>query len=359
MALKGFHSGEDTRYPTFATLGTTNAWHKVANQPSRFELFGNVTSVAAGITTAAQFTGTTAYRLTTGGTTSRAVAMRRHFGTTFSEAYTSIMFKVSALGALNLFDLRTSADQLVVRIATNATGQILVYAGTGATLKATITTGWAANEWHQIRLHTKTSTNTLEIKLDGGATVDCSGTAMLDWYYLVLGTTTTINQNVEWLFDCLQVNDASGSLNNSWPGAPRIPTGLHPDSDTAITDWTRDSGTSDYSRVNELAPDLDTSYVQSTSFGDRSTYGFDNMAEPANAAIIGVCLTIVAKRADAARIIPLVSRGGTTVELAAVDVGTDYMSPIEVIIEQDPIAVGAWTQTNLNATEFGIKHETP
>jgi hypothetical protein len=88
-------------------------------------------------------------------------------------------------------------------------------------------------------------------------------------------------------------------------------------------------------------------------------YEVSGISEIANTVIVGVCLTAVAKRADAANLIPVVSRGATTVELTALakPVGADYMTPIEWFLEEDPIISGPWTQTNLNATTFGFKHE--
>jgi len=357
MALRGFDSGEATKFPTYASR-VSSAWSSVANQPSRWQVKTGAYAASMGVDTTDPFYGTTHFHLLSA--TDRTVAMRRHFAATPAESYISFVFKLDALVARDVFQLTTAAATPVtsMRIHSDASGNILVYAAT--TLKKTIVTGWGANTWHQIRIHQKTSDNTLEVILDNGAIEDCSGTAMLPWYFLVLGNPNNNTTATSHLYiDAIQVNDTTGSVNNSWPDSPRIPTAIRPDGDTASTDWARSSGSNDSDMIKEEQPDLDTTYVSSSNIGDASRYTFGNLAEPSNAVIVGVCLTIVAKRADAAKIIPVVSRGGTTVELTAVDVETDYMSPIEVIIEQDPIAVGAWTQTNLNATEFGIKHASP
>lgn len=363
MALRGLDSGEATRFPTYAAPGIALlAWAKRANQPSKWELYTNDATTVAGFQTTGAYTGTTVARLRTNSTAARSIAMRRTFGAALASSYTSIMVNVSQLESYRLLELWSAAGTTSVRIMINALGQILIYAGTGATLKATIAAGWAANEWHQIRIHQDTATNTLEVKLDNNALVDCSGTAMLAWQYLVLGTTTTLGIDLSWYFDCIQINDTTGSVNNSWPGTPRIPTATRPTADDgAATDWVRSSGSNDFDMIKEVQPDLDTTYVHSETFGDKSLYSFGALGEPTNTVIDAVVLTIVAKRADAAKIIPVVYRGGTTVELTAVDVGVDYMTPIEVIIETDPIAGGgtAWTQANLDATEFGFKHAAP
>ena len=357
--LRGIDSGEATRYPTYTARNTSSSWIKVADQPSRWEINSNHNSAAAGVITSSPYTGTTLYRVHQASGGGGYSKMRRHFGGSMSEVYASIMFRTSLLTSQILFEFRDSSYALSVRVMQDDLGRILVYAGTTPTLKKTIVTGWAANEWHQIRVHMKTSGSVLEVKLDSGSTEDCSGTPMASFYYLQL-CGSTIGATTDTDFDCLQVNDVSGSLNNSWPDTPRIPDAIRPESDDAsIHDWTPNSGSDEYATIDETAPDLDTTYDYSTASGDRSLFGLTDMAEPSNIVIQGVCLCLVAKRADTARIIPLVSRGGTTIELSAVDVGSDYMTPIEVIIEQDPIASAAWTQTNLNATSFGFKHVAP
>lgn len=360
MALRGFDSGEATQFPTYgnAPLG----WSTAANQPSKWERYSNYSSIGrSGVQSSVRYSGTSAFLVRIDTLNGYRSAMRRTFASApFSNTFLSLMFLTDSLTSSTILALTNDAEAISARIVMDASFNILVYAGTGAgTLKATIPTGWSSNQWHNIQLHIDTTTNTLEIKLDNGATINCSGTAMNPWYFLVIGNAYEDANVSNKYYDCIQVNDPSGSVNNSWPGSPLIQTALRPDADTATTDWTRSSGSNDFDMIKETAPDLDTTYVSSVTFGDASTYGFNDISLPANTVIQGVCLTIVAKRADAAKIIPVVSRGGTTIELTAVDVGVDYMAPIEVFIELDPITSAAWTQANLNATDFGFKHAAP
>ena len=362
MALIGFDSGEATRYPTYA--GVAGSWYSVAGQPSPWQIESNNGANGAGVQAGVVYSGTTAFQvLIAGGTCT--VGMRRSFaGAPFSESFISLMYQTDANTDKDFFALADAANALSVRLALDRSGRILVYAGTGAgTLKATITTGWSAGTWHSIQIHQNTATNTLELKLDDGNSIDCSGTTMLPWYYLVLGmpfNASGVSANNSY-FDCIQVNNALGSVNNSWPGSPAILTALRPNADTASADWTRSGGggPNGYALINEVSPDLDTTYVASTADGDTSTFGFDALVLPTtNSPIKGICLTAVAKRADAASLIPVISRGGSTPDLSALakPIGPDYMTPIEWFIEKDPITNAAWTQANINATSFGFKH---
>jgi len=358
MALKGLDSGEATRFPIY-TARTAGSWTKPVHEPSAWQVISSNSGYSSeGVATTDPYHGNTHFRVQCTNAAHTA-AMRREFGADFSETYLAFHVKFDSLTNAPFFFLRTSADAIAVRLNIDSTGNLLVYAGTTPTLKRTIATAITPNNWHHIELHVKAAVSgTLEIKLDSGAALDCSGTNMSAWRLLEFGNHPTTSILYAQM-DSLQVNDTTGTVNNSWPGTPRIPGAIRPNQDTAATDWTRNSEDADYKTIDEPAPDEDNSYIYSSADGDTSIFEFSDMAEPANSLIPGIVLTIVAKRADPAQIIPIVKRGVTSVELDPVDVGPDYMTPIEVIIEEDPIAEGPWTQTNLNDTEFGFKHVVP
>jgi hypothetical protein len=254
MALIGFDSGEATRYPTYGPAAV--GWSSAANQPSKWERWGDEYGIAkSGVQTTTRYSGTTAFLVYTGA--GWKSAMRRTFpDAPFSETYQSFMVLTDTLASRVIFALTDVSQVISTRIVMDASFQILVYAGAGAgTLKATIATGWSTSQWHNIQLHINTATNTLEIKLDNGATTDCSGTAMNPWYYLVIGNAYTAGgADSSLYFDCIQVNNTSGSVNNSWPGSPKILTAQRPSADTAVTDWVRSSGSNDFDMIKETPP---------------------------------------------------------------------------------------------------------
>lgn len=368
MAVIIFDSGEATRFPTY-TNNVYASWQKVANQPSTWEVLqiavGSHPANGIGVSLLNPYSGSTSFRALCSDVVNNAMRRTLH-ATQHSEIYLSFMVYFSSLGvatAHDFFAIRDSAFSIVAQLRMNNAGQLLVYAGTTPTLMQTIASGIAAGEWHQIALHIKagsSSTAVLEVRIDNNTPIDCSGSAMNNAYFVSLGQISVVpggSLASDQYIDCIQVNDTSGTANNSWPGSPVIPSPSRPDGDTTVTDWVRSSGSNDFDMIKEAAPDLDTTYVSSTVNADSSIYDMSNISNPANTAIRAVCLNIVAKRADVASIIPLVSRGGTTVELAAIPVGADYMSPIEVILEQDPIAESDWTEANFNNTQFGFKHQ--
>ena len=363
MAIIAFDSGEATQYPDYANVNTGGAWQTVANKPSAWQIISNTALASLGISTSGAFSGTTCIRLNASANT---CAMRRNVNaTTHAENYISFMVKLDGtLRSQDFFSLRTSAGDICCRLNSNASGDVLVYAGTTPTLKATIAAGLAPSTWYNIQLHFKAGVGALavlEVSIAGATPVDCSGTTMADWYWLECGQVTSAT-GCTMYFDCIAVYDTTGTENNSWPGAPKILTAQRPTSDDPdVSDWTRNTGSNDFDMIKENQPDLDATYVYSNLTGDESLYGFSGISEPENTIIKAVCLTAIAKRADAAFLTPLVFRTGhAMVELTSLKkaVGSDYMTPIEWILELDPITNEAWHQEDLNATEFGFKHTT-
>lgn len=362
MALIAFDSGEATRYPTYASISNISAFYTVANQPSPWQVFALGNNNLAGFQTATTYSGTTAMRVNNGWSDQRC-AVRREFGVDFTESYISLMFRVDVSSTKTIVRFLSSAGTQTAQVQIDTLQRILLYAGT--TLKVTTVTGWATNQWHQIRLHIDTATNTLEMILDDGSIIDGSGTVMVPWRYIHHGLSSsneTVAATTNLYIDCFQLNDATGSINNSWPDVPRILTATSPIADDAsYDDWTPLSGGDEYAMIDEVSPDLDTTYVYSNATGDTSAFEFGTTTtEPADVIVVGVCLTCVAKRADAAYLTPVVIRGASYVEVTALKkaVEADYMTPMEFFMETDPITSVAWLMTDLNTTEFGFKHTT-
>ncbi len=77
-------------------------------------------------------------------------------------------------------------------------------------------------------------------------------------------------------FDDLYVIDDQGSHNTSFLGDCRIET-LFPNGAGASSQWTPNSGTN-YSRVNEVFTDQDTSYVSTAGVGNRDSYAMGDLS---------------------------------------------------------------------------------
>lgn len=125
--------------------------------------------------------------------------------------------------------------------------------------------------------------------------------------------------------------------------------------DGTYGDWTPDTGTDHFSRVNEHAHDGDTSVVSANAADSKDTYFFDPVLNTGN--VYGVQLNNTVRKQDAGtRIIQATTRSGGTDADSGVDerCNTTY-SDRHHIWEREPSANVAWTPVSIDAAEFGAK----
>lgn len=157
-------------------------------------------------------------------------------------------------------------------------------------------------------------------------------------------------------FDDLYVCDGTGSANNDFLGDVRVdcylPSGNGNSSQLAGSDG---NSTDNYALVDEASQNGDTDYVQSATASQKDTYAFADMSHTPSS-IFGVQVNMVAKKDDSGtRTICSVTRsGGSDTDGATQALATSYVDYRE-ILETDPNTAAAWTRTNLNSAEFGVK----
>lgn len=157
-------------------------------------------------------------------------------------------------------------------------------------------------------------------------------------------------------FDDLYICDSTGSANNDFLGDVRVdcylPSGNGNSSQLLGSDG---NSTDNYALVDEAAQNGDTDYVQSATPTQKDTYAFTDMTHTPSS-IMGVQINMVAKKDDSGnRSICAVTRsGGSDTDGATQALSTSYVCYRE-IRETDPNTSAAWTRTNLNAAEFGVK----
>lgn len=150
--------------------------------------------------------------------------------------------------------------------------------------------------------------------------------------------------------DCY-ICDSSGSTNNDFLGDCRVDT-LYPTSDGSYGAFTPSSGSTHYSLVAENAPDTAT-YVSSSNPGDKDTYDFQNVA-PVTGTIMGVQVNNAALKDDAGArsVANLVRSVSTDAQSATVALSTSQLI-YSSIHETDPATSAPWTESGINAAEFG------
>ncbi len=154
-------------------------------------------------------------------------------------------------------------------------------------------------------------------------------------------------------YDDLYVCDQTGTTNNDFLGDCRVDTQF-PTADGATTNFAPSTGTAHYSLVDEVAPNT-TDYVSSSTAGDRDLYEFADLTALTASTVYGVQVNSAASKDDAgSRSIALTARSSST----NVDGSTQALSTSQLIhssVFEADSASAAWTQTSVNAAQFGVK----
>lgn len=256
---------------------------------------------------------------------------------------------------IELFDGVTS--QCSVRM--DSTGKLGVYRGTTLLAAQAVATLAINTEYYlEFKATVNNTTGAYELRVNGvaivgpttGANTRSSANNTADT--IVIGHSSPNNATA--YVDDLYVCDGTGSANNSFLGDVRVDA-TYPAADGANTGLTPSTGTNHAALADENPANDDTDYNDSSTVGNKDTYDFGNISH-APVSIFGVQVNMTAKKDDAgARSICSVTRsGGTDTDGATQVLTTSYVDYREVVAA-DPNTSAAWTKTNLNAAEFGMK----
>jgi hypothetical protein len=160
----------------------------------------------------------------------------------------------------------------------------------------------APNQWHhfQFKITINNTIGRVELRQDGHTSDDYDSGAVLNTRN---GSTNNYCNNIIFnqpvdnstqLDDFYLFND-QGAAPNTWQGDVRA-VQLMPNSDSSIT-WTRSTGTSNFSCVDEPAETADTDYVSTLTINNVDQYGTTALATTPNA-IIGIVTKALVRMDD-------------------------------------------------------------
>jgi len=212
-------------------------------------------------------------------------------------------------------------------------------------------------EW-KVTIANSISAGSCKVRVNGvdwitvATSQDTQATANATANSVSIGTTGAIGTT--WLYDDFYLCNSAGSTNNDFIGDCRIDT-IYPTSDGNYTAWTPSTGTDHYALVDETAPNT-TDYNSGAASGDRDSYGYGNLPALTSQTVYGVQVNAALLKDDAgARSAGTMARSGTTdSDGAGVALSTGQLYVSEVY-ELDPNTSTAWTETTVNAAEFGVK----
>lgn len=209
-------------------------------------------------------------------------------------------------GSAALISLQNSAGGVLLALFYNTgTGRLEVRRGSTVLATSTDTLSTGAAYYIEFYALIHGSAGAFEVRVNGAEEASGSGVNTAntsgDCEQVVFRSHATGTANHNAGVTDLYIREASGP---QFYG-PIVLLPLRPDADIQA-EWTPDTGSDNFSRVDETTTDEDTSYIESDSIGDRDIYGLGNLPGGANSIIAVVGVTVAQSPEGGA---PLVATG--------------------------------------------------
>jgi hypothetical protein len=275
-----------------------------------------------------------------------------------STIVTGLALKVSEIvDNLILLECRDGAT-VHVALRLQADGELGVYRNT-TLLGATSGLNLLANNWYHVGLKATINNSTGAVELRVGEVTVLNLTSQ-DTQNGGSAQVTNLNLRkpssaltVWW--DDWYVCDTAGSVNNDFLGNVKV-VAVFPDGEGTTNDWTPSAGADNSAMVDETTVDDDTTYVEAGSTDDKDLYTYGALPGTIGA-IKGIQINEDCRETDASpfSIKTVIRSNGTESDDAGQAIGSTNYTTKHRISETNPDGGGAWTESAVNAAEFGIK----
>jgi hypothetical protein len=255
---------------------------------------------------------------------------------------------------IEFFD--SSTIQLAIFM--NNAGGIDVYAYPSGTIVASTTADLSAGTYQYVEvkaLFSPTATGSVSVQVNGSNIINVTGIVLSGsgnaWANTIAIGTSSYQAQIDDLYIC----DGTGTINNDFLGDVAVQL-LLPNGDGAINDFSQVGGTSgqNYTSVNEVPPDDDTSYVYSSTVGDIDAYTLASIGSPS--AVIGVQITASARKDDSSTRVVALGFGNASTQVF--DTGFSLTSNYEMFYEpydQNPITSADWAVSDFSTAQIALK----
>lgn len=285
--------------------------------------------------------------------------IRKTFPSTYAGGVIGFAYKPSAITAGLGVCLVLDGTSEQVSFILNSSGQIEARrGGTGGTLITNGSIQLSANVWHylEFKVNINSSGGTLDLKINGTAdltyTGDTNNTAN-NYFNGIAFFNNSSTLDAYW--DDVYVLSSVGSPND-YLGDSRVEC-LFPNGNgnSSMFDGSDGNQVDNYLLVDEADSDEDTTYVESADVNDKDTYAYGDLATTSGT-VHAVCpIPYHRKTASGSKTLVTVARtGGGTEEDSAAKVVLDSYTYGPDYRTTKP-GGGAWTVSDVNAAEFGIK----
>lgn len=274
-------------------------------------------------------------------------------GGPIATGYLGFRFRISSLtGGFVIVDFvePSATSTLHLRLEISAGGNLLIRRGTSTILgtgTATISTG----VWNYLEMkwfiHDSTGTFELRINDDPTPDLDLSSQDTLNGGTAQVTSIELNGNNNDCDYDDLYIDDAA------FHGDVYVET-ISADGVGSDADFTPFVG-ANWQEVDELPTDNDTTYNESSTVSDRDRFTHTDLPADTDV-VLGVQVGIWTKKdvAGPRDMRTLAYDGVTEGEGASQSPGTDY-SWLYDMFEDHPTGAAAWTESEVNAGQFGYK----
>lgn len=279
--------------------------------------------------------------------------------TAISEFYIRVAFNTTALGANGTPIIWLNGGTTIGRLLYD-TGTNTLSVQRGTTTVASGTINFVINNWYLIEVHVKVADvgGAFDVKVDGVTDITFSGDTKP-------GADTTVDNITigrfagagTSYFDDIALNDTTGGANNTWPGDGHIIL-LKPNGNGDASQLTNTGGTSvnNYSYVDDIPPDGDTSYVEGTVLNNRDLYALEDFGVT-SVTISNVWVEARARDTVAAggQCALIIKTGGVEYDSSAISLLTTYTAITGTVYDVNPNTTVAWTDGDLDALQAGFE----
>lgn len=251
----------------------------------------------------------------------------------------------------------------------DSTGHLLVRRGTTTLDTSTYIPPTSDFVYVEFKATVHDSTGAYELRIDGtdilsdtGVDTRNGGTGIVDRINFSGGVNSgdgaVFAYAIDDIYMCDSVDSGIGGIpNDDFLGDVRVESRL-PSGNGATSNLLGSDGnsTDNYQLVDEVPPNGDTDYVESGTVGEKDTYAYGDLSA-STGTVFGIQLLPYARRTDAgARSICTIARlSATEVDGPNQPLGSAYTYRDLWDVREAKPGGGAWTITDVNAAEFGVK----
>jgi len=268
------------------------------------------------------------------------------------------------------FEIRDSANAAQVRVVVTSTGKIEVRRGTTATVIAdsdalSPTPPITASAYHFIEVFLDVGNGASPA--DGSVIVRVNGVVVINASSVDTQATaiTTVSQAAILQspvgsgvsnYDCadLYCCDTTGTYNTTFLGDTQW-LDMNVNGDTVTTDWTRNTGATDFSCISDTTPDADTTYVEATAAAQKSDYDLETLPGTVGEVLAVVSKPMLRKTDAGAAQVQVSMVSGASVGSGTDRAITETYTYWRDTFETDPATGVPWTPTSFNAAQIRIE----